>query len=259
MVTQTGPNADADAVGSKPYPGGKGGAGVYHQLIRLMPPHSTYVEPFLGKGAVMLNKRPAAASVGIDADAGVVTWWQRQQRRCPRRDLTIRRGDALQILASLLTRVDRQWLFYVDPPYLRSVRTRLIYRREFATPELHTTLLTLLQQLADRGAMVMVSGYSAPLYLTRLERWHLHTFPAMTRGGLREEHVWCSFPPPAVLHDCRYAGNNYRERLRIKRKAARWRRKLAAMHPLERQVIAEALADVSSDIVIADAGGLRCS
>jgi DNA adenine methylase len=35
-----------------PYPGGKGGAGVYQTIINGMPRHEVYVEPFLGGGAV---------------------------------------------------------------------------------------------------------------------------------------------------------------------------------------------------------------
>jgi len=48
------------------YPGGKGGAGVAQTLINLMPPHSVYVEPFLGGAAVMRQKRPANLNVGIE-------------------------------------------------------------------------------------------------------------------------------------------------------------------------------------------------
>ena len=40
-----------------PYPGGKGGAGVYQTIINGMPRHEVYVEPFLGGGAVMAAKR----------------------------------------------------------------------------------------------------------------------------------------------------------------------------------------------------------
>ena len=48
------------------YPGGKAGAGVYQKLINLMPQHSTYIEPFLGHGAVLLRKRPARLNIGVD-------------------------------------------------------------------------------------------------------------------------------------------------------------------------------------------------
>ena len=32
-----------------PYPGGKGGAGVYQTIINGMPRHEVYVEPFFGR------------------------------------------------------------------------------------------------------------------------------------------------------------------------------------------------------------------
>jgi site-specific DNA-adenine methylase len=32
------------------YPGGKGGAGVSHKIIGLMPRHRVYIEPFVGGG-----------------------------------------------------------------------------------------------------------------------------------------------------------------------------------------------------------------
>ena len=35
------------------YPGGKNGAGVYQTLINLIPPHDTYIETYLGGGAIM--------------------------------------------------------------------------------------------------------------------------------------------------------------------------------------------------------------
>lgn len=51
-----------------PYPGGKAGAGVFHRIINLMPPHQVYIEPFLGDAAVMRAKRPAALNIGLDLD-----------------------------------------------------------------------------------------------------------------------------------------------------------------------------------------------
>jgi hypothetical protein len=55
-----------------PYPGGKGGAGVYQTVINGMPRHEVYVEPFLGGGAVMAAKRPACLNIGVDLDAEVI-------------------------------------------------------------------------------------------------------------------------------------------------------------------------------------------
>ena len=48
------------------YPGGKNGAGVYQQIINLMPPHDVYIEPFLGGAAILRLKRPAGRSIACD-------------------------------------------------------------------------------------------------------------------------------------------------------------------------------------------------
>jgi len=51
----------------------------------------------------------------------------------------------------------------------------------------------------------MISGYWSPLYATMLKGWRSIKFPAMTRGGVREEWVWMNFHPaddvsrPAIL------------------------------------------------------------
>ena len=54
------------------YHGGKNGSGVYQTIINLIPPHDTYIEPFLGAGAIMRMKRPAARNIGIDRDPEAV-------------------------------------------------------------------------------------------------------------------------------------------------------------------------------------------
>ena len=54
------------------YPGGKNGAGVYQTIINLMPPHDVYIEPFLGGGAIMRQKRPALLNIGVDLDPSTI-------------------------------------------------------------------------------------------------------------------------------------------------------------------------------------------
>lgn len=49
---------------------------MYHRLINLMPPHPVYCEPFLGGGAVMRLKRPAAYNIGVDLDGAVIASWR---------------------------------------------------------------------------------------------------------------------------------------------------------------------------------------
>jgi hypothetical protein len=60
----------AMAAGS--YLGAKNGSGVYQAIINLMPPHDTYIEPFLGTGAVMRRKAPAARSIGLDKNQSCI-------------------------------------------------------------------------------------------------------------------------------------------------------------------------------------------
>jgi hypothetical protein len=57
------------------YPGGKNGSGVYQKIINQMPPHRTYIEAFLGGGAILRAKRPAMVNIGIDLDKKVVHEW----------------------------------------------------------------------------------------------------------------------------------------------------------------------------------------
>src|SRR5579883_1311551 len=77
-----------------PYPGGKNGAGVYQQIINRMPPHSVYIEPFLGGGAIMRLKRPAALNIGIDRDPRVIAHF------CSSSDASSGDGSASTIVGS---------------------------------------------------------------------------------------------------------------------------------------------------------------
>lgn len=55
------------------YDGGKGN--LYQKFINLIPPHHTYIEPFLGGGAIMRHKRPARLNIGLDLDQRVIAHW----------------------------------------------------------------------------------------------------------------------------------------------------------------------------------------
>lgn len=225
------------------YPGSKAASGVCERIIRQMPPHQVYIEAFAGYAAVFRRKRPAASSILIDADPAVCDHLRsylaaggdnaRAEVLC---------ADSLACVRQLSAVWERTTLFYVDPPYLRSVRTRLLYDVEFSTPASHASLLKLVQALP---CMVMASHYDCKQYrkALRAPKWRMVQIPAMTRGGMRTECLWCNFPEPAVLHDSRFAGGNFRERERIKRKQARWKGKFAAMPATERQAIAAALVD----------------
>lgn len=255
------------------YPGGKAGAGVYQAIINQMPPHDTYIEPFLGAGAVIRRKRPAAQNIGIDADpvaiiaafgdaAGAIAVSGEVGRQpggiaisagaaASPASIAIC-GDGIQFLIDRERWTGRE-LVYCDPPYLLSARRspRRLYAHEMMAEADHLRLLSTLKRLP---CMVMVSGYASPLYARELAGWRLVTFTAATRGRPATEHLWCNFPEPAALHDYRFLGADFRERERIGRKARRWAVRLAGLAPLERQAVLSACLSPST---IANSGDAR--
>jgi hypothetical protein len=217
------------------YPGGKNGSGVYQQIINHMPPHTFYIEPFLGGGAIMRMKKWARSSIGIDADSEVTRQWQ--NIHTPKgHTLDIVCDDALRWLA--LRDFTPDTLIYCDPPYLPHTRSnKKIYKHEMTESD-HLRLLEIIKSLK---CMVIISGWYSITYAERLKGWSTHSFTAQTRGGRHlKEWIWYNFPPPTELHDYRYLGRNFRERERIKRKKARWLEKLRNMKPLERYALLDA-------------------
>ena len=226
------------------YPGGKAGAGVYQQIINQIPPHKTYIEPFLGGGAVLLHKRPAVASIGIDIDAAVADWWETDRLL----EKTLPGGtficdDAISFLKSYAWQGDE--FIYCDPPYLYETRRSRgkIYPHEFGDIGQHTQLLKLLMSLP---CQIAISGYWSSLYANILATWRNIHYQARTRGGdTATEYLWMNYPEPLELHDYRYLGSNFRQRERLKRIRTRWLARLGRMDVLERYSLLEAIAEYS--------------
>ena len=214
------------------YLGSKGQAGVWQRIISNMPPHSFYVEPFFGSGQIFRRKLPAAASVLIDADGSVFDALSESERGSAQ----VMVGDALAILPNLKLPADA--VVYCDPPYVHSTRTsRHGYKFEM-TDDRHASLLALLQALPCR---VMISGYPCELYAAALKDWRCIAYRTRTRGRTLTECLWCNFPEPTRLHDWRFAGNNFRDRTRLKRLAARFTARLDRMPPLQRNYLLDLL------------------
>lgn len=49
---------------------------IAEQIVRMMPPHEGYIEPFAGSLAVMLAKAPSKIEVANDLDKRVMTFWR---------------------------------------------------------------------------------------------------------------------------------------------------------------------------------------
>ena len=56
------------------YPGSKWG--MAKEIISLMPPHKSYLEPFFGSGAVLFNKQPSAIETVNDIDGDTVNFFR---------------------------------------------------------------------------------------------------------------------------------------------------------------------------------------
>lgn len=222
------------------YPGGKNGAGVYQSIINQMPPHDLYIEPFAGSAAVYRAKRPARISILIEIEDEAYRAIKPIENTAAN-EYYVLSTDGVAWLAARKTWTGRE-LVYGDPPYPRSSRRsdRAIYKHEWSDAD-HVAFLIVAQCLP---CMVMISGYDHPIYHDMLADWRLVKFTGQTRRGPAIEHLWCNFPEPKVLHDPQYLGKNRTDRQRIKRKAERWKSRLAALTPLERQaVLSVALLD----------------
>ena len=133
-------------------------------------------------------------------------------------------------------------LIYSDPPYLKRTRTsRRRYRFDYEEAD-HIELLTLLKGVP---CQVMVSGYPCALYDERLEGWGRVELQVMNQGGVRTEKVWFNFVPDRV-HWARYAGRNFTDRQRIKRKAASWGARYEALPAGERLAVLAAMMAVEA-------------
>lgn len=230
----------AALVDGKGYPGSKSASGTWQRIIGQMPPHSVYLEGFLGSGQIFRRKRRAENSILIDSNPKCLR---------PFKDEPATRtivGDALEVLAELAPWLPADTVAYFDPPYLLATRQRRLYYEhepEVHDPAWHEKFLALVVTLKFP---VLLSHAPAELYSSRLHGWRCCSYEAMTRGGVRPEVLWCNFPEPAELHDWRFAGLNARQRFAMKRFVARWLDRVEAMPARRRGYV---LHELNSAIV----------
>jgi len=218
------------------YLGSKAASGAYQAIIAKMPPHDTYIETHLGSGAVMLRKPKAAHSIGIDLDTSVIESFKKSD------EVELHSMDAVAFLKDFDYSAAGRVLIYADPPYLHSTRTsRTRYKKEY-TDDNHKALLSVLIDLSKNGIAVMLSGYPSPLYDELLPDWKTLEFQVMSRGGVRTEKLWMNFESTAA-HWATFAGADFTDRQRIKRKAKRWAEKYKALPASERLAVLAALLE----------------
>ena len=216
------------------YFGSKATSGLCQPIIAMMPPHETYMETHLGGGAIMKRKPPARHNIGIDLDRRVLGRFQCEY------PVELINGCAHRFLAEY----DYQGreLVYSDPPYLRCTRTSgRKYRFDYEERD-HINLLALLKTLP---CQVMISGYPSALYDELLGGWRTLELQVMNQAGVRTEKLWFNFAVDRV-HWPSYAGKNFTDRQRIKRKAANWGRQYQAMPRAERLAVLSAMMAVEA-------------
>ncbi|WP_241169246.1 DNA adenine methylase [Serratia marcescens] len=217
------------------YLGSKGASGAYQAIISQMPPHDTYIETHLGGGTIMLRKPPARYSIGIDLDMFAIENFRQHVEE--RQDISLVIDDSVAFLERMSWPEFGRTLIYADPPYLPETRTsRARYRHEYTVDD-HRRLIDVLRTMP---ANVMISGYPSALYDELLGDWRSIQFQVMTRGGPRTEQLWMNFAEGHAYSHA-FAGENYIERQRIKRKAERWANNYAALPATERTAILAAL------------------
>ena len=214
--------------------GSKATSGLCQPIIALMPPHDTYIETHLGGGAIMQRKPAARHNIGIDRDARAL-----ERFAC---DYPVEKihGCAHRFLATYP--FTGRELVYSDPPYLTATRTSSRRYRYDYTERDHVELLERLQQLP---CPVILSGYPSAVYDEHLGAWQTLELQVMNQAGVRTEKLWFNFTPQRFFW-ASFAGKNFTDRQRIKRKADNWARRYQAMPPAERLAVLATLMAVEA-------------
>jgi len=217
------------------YFGSKATSGLCQPIIALMPPHDTYIETHLGGGAIMKRKPAALRNIGIDRDDRALARFQ-----C---DYPVEKhhGCAHRFLAEYP--FTGRELVYCDPPYLPHTRTS---KRRYRFDYEEADHLELLEQLKGLPCSIMLSGYPSKLYDERLADWQSLELQVMNQGGVRTEKLWLNFTPDRPFW-ARYAGKDFTDRQRIKRKAESWARHYQALPPAERLAVLAGLMAVEAE------------
>ncbi|MCP4045544.1 MAG: DNA adenine methylase [Gammaproteobacteria bacterium] len=216
------------------YFGSKATSGLCQPIIAMMPPHDTYIETHLGGGAIMKRKPAALKNIGIDIDPKPLAAFEGNY------PIQKVQGCAHQFLTDYP--YQGRELIYSDPPYLHYTRTsKRRYHFEYQEQD-HINLLSLLKTLPCN---VILSGYPSTLYDDLLAGWRTTELQVMNQGGVRTEKLWYNFAIDRV-HWASFAGRNFTDRQRIKRKAANWGKQYQAMPRAERVAVLAAMMAVET-------------
>lgn len=180
----------------------------------------------------MRKKAPAARSIGLDLNLDCILDFPLDY------DVELHLRDGIEYLETFAPA--GRTVIYCDPPYVHSTRGKTRYKHELSDED-HVRLLEILLSFDFfPRCEIMISGYRNGIYDDMLADWKSIDFQAMTRGGVRTETIWTNFEP-GLVHYHHYAGSDYTDRQRIKRKAERWASNYRDLPPGEKQAVLAAL------------------
>lgn len=217
------------------YFGSKATSGLCQPIIAMMPPHTTYIETHLGGGAIMKRKPATSHSIGVDIDSKPLS-----QFKCDYQVELVRCCAHRFLLEYSFSGGE---LIYCDPPYLLETRTSARrYRYEY-TNEDHLKLIEIIKTLP---CIVILSGYPSYFYDEVLDDWSSIELQVMNQGGVRTEKLWFNFTIDRA-HWAGYAGKNFTDRQRIKRKAQRWAKNYESLPKGERLAVLSSIMHIEAN------------
>jgi site-specific DNA-adenine methylase len=221
---------------AKRYFGGKGASGAVQKIINCIRPHDTLVEPFLGNGYLSRSIKKPSRIIGNDLSSKVYHKWQKLGYSW----MELNNLPAVELLKRLNFKELGKTVVYLDPPYPLSSRKspKLVYDYEMTNSD-HAKLLDYVLNELPKNVDVLISTYPNSLYEEKLKDWSKIVFQVKTSQGMATEVLYYNYSDISLIHDYSFAGDNYRERLQIKRKAQRWVNRLEKMPDYEKQAIFE--------------------
>src|SRR5262245_5107806 len=181
------------------------------QIVRLMPPHVTYIEPFFGGGAVLLAKDPdGIAEIANDLNGDLTTFWSVLRDEAAFAAL-IRRAEATpfceaaweeadKLLATSRDPTARAWAFFVR--CRQSLAGRM---KDFATFSTTRTRRRMGEQAS--AWLTAIEGLSA--VHDRMKRVQIANRPAVDVIRQHDGPATLTYADPPYLHETRTAPKAY--------------------------------------------------
>lgn len=181
------------------------------------------------------------ANIAVDIDVKITNAWSKIQGiNAINQNCITFINHYLQIIPLFNSTSYNDIFIFLDPPYLKAVRTgnKDLYRYTMDSEQEHEKLL---EAALTWPVKIMFTHYPSDLYDRILKNWRTKDIKAMSHTGLRTERLYMNYPEPDELHDYRYIGNDFRERELYKKMRTNMVNKFKRMSQLERNMVINSL------------------